>query len=100
MLLRGGSHAHYVASGHLVYAAAGTLRAVALDLGRLEVRGTPVPVVPRLVTTGVGAADFGVAADGTLVYVDAPGFNGVKERTLLWVDREKGRRLGAPPRPY
>ena len=47
ILVRGGSHAHYVPSGHLVYAAAGTLRAVPFDLARLETRGTPVPVVPE-----------------------------------------------------
>ena len=36
-------------SGHLVYVAAGTLRAIPFDLTRLETRGTPVPVLPRLV---------------------------------------------------
>ena len=35
IVVRGGSHAHYVESGHLVYAAAGTLRAVRFDLKRL-----------------------------------------------------------------
>ena len=39
------------ASGHLVYAAAGALRAVPFDLARLQTRGTPVPVVPDVVTT-------------------------------------------------
>lgn len=51
ILVRGGSHAHYVATGHLVYGAGGTLRAVAFDLARLEVVGTPVPVVPQMMTT-------------------------------------------------
>ena len=37
VLIRGGSHAHYVPTGHLVYGVTGTLRAVAFDLGRLEV---------------------------------------------------------------
>ena len=36
VLVRGGSHAHYVPSGHLVYTAEGTLRAVPFDLARLE----------------------------------------------------------------
>ena len=36
VLVRGGSDAHYVPSGHLVYAAAGTLRAVPFDLASLE----------------------------------------------------------------
>ena len=40
VLFRGGSHAHYVPTGHLVYGVTGTLRAVAFDLGRLEVVGT------------------------------------------------------------
>jgi hypothetical protein len=31
IVVRGGGHAHYVASGHLVYAAGGTLRAIAFD---------------------------------------------------------------------
>ena len=39
ILVRGGSHAHTCPSGHLVYAAAGTLRAVPFDLARLETRG-------------------------------------------------------------
>ena len=57
VLIRGGSHAHYVPTGHLVYGVAGTLRAVAFDLGRLEVVGTPAPVLDGVVTTASGAAD-------------------------------------------
>ena len=34
ILVPGGSHAHYVSSGHLVYVAGGTLRAVPFDLDR------------------------------------------------------------------
>ena len=40
ILMRGGSQAQYVPSGHLVYAAAGSLRAVAFDVERLEPIGT------------------------------------------------------------
>src|SRR5204863_2485867 len=87
VLLRGGSHGHYVASGYLVYVAAGTLRAIPFDPNRLETHGTAVPVLPRLVTTGDGAGDFAVAADGTLVYADAPGRFAADARTLVWVDR-------------
>ena len=35
ILVRGGSHAHYVPSGHLIYAAAGTLRSGAFRSGHL-----------------------------------------------------------------
>jgi serine/threonine-protein kinase len=125
ILVRGGTHAHYVPSGlasptrtdregglarrslgevgHLVYAAGGTLRAVAFDLARLEPRGTSVPVVPDVVTTGAGGVDAGVAGDGTLAYVSGGG--GVAgagaPRTLVWVDRQGHETpIPAPPRTY
>jgi serine/threonine-protein kinase len=102
VLVRGGSDGHYVESGHLLYAAAGTLRAVPFDLGTLTVRGAAVPVVPRLVTTRYGAGDFGVARDGTLVYVDVTaGSQSARARTLTWVDRTgKEERIPAPTRAY
>ena len=101
VLVRGGSHAHYVPSGHLVYTAEGTLRAVPFDLARLEAGTMPVTVLPRLVTTRQGAGDFDVAADGTLAYVDAPDAAASAARTLVWVDRQGGEEpLDAPPRPY
>ena len=101
VLVPGGNHAHYVPSGHLVYGVGGTLRAVAFDLARLQTRGTPVTVLPGVVTTQFGAGDFDVAADGTLVYVDAPGATSTAPRTLVWMDwlgREE--LLAAPARPY
>ena len=99
ILVRGGSHARYVGSGHLVYAAAGTLRAMAFDLDRLAVRGSAVPVVPRLVTTAFGAGDFDVTSDGTLMYVDVSESSRENDRTLVWVDRNgKEEALAAPSR--
>jgi serine/threonine-protein kinase len=101
VLLRGGSHGHYVTSGHLVYVAAGTLRAIPFDLTRLETRGTSVPVVQRFATKDSGTADFAVATDGTLVYVDLPGSLAANARTLVWADRSgKEEPLAAPPRAY
>ena len=56
VLIRGGSDARYVSSGHLVYAAAGRLHAVAFDLARLAVVGTPVTVQPEVLTArGLGS---------------------------------------------
>jgi serine/threonine-protein kinase len=99
VLLRGGTHAHYVPSGHLIYAAAGSLRAVPFDLARLETRGTPVTVVPDVVTTINGGVDAVVAGNGTLAYV-AGTVEGAA-RTLVWVDRQGHETpIGAPPRPY
>ncbi len=100
VLVAGGSHPHYAASGHLVYGVGGTLRAVAFDLDRLQVRWTPVPVVERVVMKTIsGAANFSLARDGSLVYLagDLQSF----ARTLVWVDRQ-GREdpIPAPPRGY
>jgi len=102
ILVRGGSQAHYVPSGHLVYAAAGTLRAVAFDLTSLKTRGTPMPVIPEVVTTNGGGVDAVVAGDGTLVYVSGGVAAGaLTQRTLVWMDRQ-GREtpIPAPPRAY
>ena len=99
MLVRGGSHAHYVPSGHLVYLAAGTLQAVPFDLTRLETHGTPVPVVADVETTVRGAVLAVVADNGTLAYVS--GSAAGTPRTLVWVDRQGHETpIPAPPRPY
>ena len=101
VLVRGGTHAHYTASGHLVYVAAGTLRAIAFDSARLETHGTAVPVLPRLATTDTGTGDFALSSDGTLIYVDVPGSILLSARTLVWVNRTgKEEAIAAPPRAY
>jgi eukaryotic-like serine/threonine-protein kinase len=88
VLVRGGSHAQYVSTGHLVYGTAGTLRAVPFDLATLEVTGPPVPVLEHVVTAGNGATDAVVAANGTLVYVAGVVASGPgTPSTLAWVDR-------------
>jgi Tol biopolymer transport system component len=68
-LIPGGTNPQYATSGHIIYGVSGTLRAVAFDPDRREVRGTPVPVVDGVVTWLSGAASFGIAANGTLVYL-------------------------------
>ena len=92
-ILLGGGRARYVPTGHLIYAAGGTLFAAAFDLERLEVRGDAVPVVSE-----AGLLDFAVSDEGTLIYqageIDL-------RRELVWVDRQGGEEpLGAPFRPY
>ena len=100
-LLRGGTHARYVPSGHLVYAAAGRLHAVPFNLAHLAVEGPSVPVVPQVVTTTHGGADFDIASNGTMVYTDAAGGGSAGTRFLTWVDRQgREQLLDAPPRAY
>ena len=45
VLIRGGSDAVYVPTGHLVYAVGNVLYAIAFDLDRLETVGGPVTIV-------------------------------------------------------
>ena len=98
-LIRGGSQAEYASTGHLLYAAAGTLHAVRFDLGRLEVLSDPVPVVDDVSMPSASAANYAVSQAGRLLYVLASGTQ--RPRSLVWVDR-KGQEtpIGAPPRLY
>jgi Tol biopolymer transport system component len=74
MVQRGGYFGRYLATsngvGHLVYIHQGTLFAVGFDLGRLEIRGTPAPLLESVAgNDAVGAGQFDVARNGTLVYL-------------------------------
>jgi serine/threonine-protein kinase len=98
VLIRGGSFASYSESGHIVYGAAGTLLAVPFDLERLAVLGNPVPVLEGVVTGNSGSTAFGLATNGTLVYLTG---EEDRSRMLVWVDRA-GREepLPADALPY
>ena len=100
ILIRGGSHARYVPTGHLVYGVAGTLRAVAFDLRRLEVVGTPVPVLEQVMTTHGWGRQHEHLWRWHAGLCAGRGAGGCA-RTLVWVDRQ-GREepLKAPPRAY
>ena len=94
-LVRGGSQAEYVdpsagkgEAGYLIYAAAGTLRAVRFDPVRLEVLGDPVTVVERVMIKPSGAANYAVSRQGTLFYVPGGVSVQASPRSLVWVDRK------------
>jgi serine/threonine-protein kinase len=90
-LMPGGRGARYLPNGHLVFVAGSELRAVAFDLRRLEIRGTPVIVVPRIVTDGIGSANVSLTADGMLAYLEPT----PNARQLVWVDRQ-GKETALP----
>ena len=101
-LVNGGSDAKYVNSGHLVYVAAGTVRAVRFDPTALTVLSDPVPVVDHVMAAPGGAGNFAVSNNGTLVYVaSGTGTQIWPSRLLVWVDRHgKEEPIPAPPRAY
>jgi serine/threonine-protein kinase len=99
VLVRGGSDAQYVAPGYLVYAAAGTLRAVRFDPERLEIAGTDVRALDGVRMSVQASVNASVATNGTLIYV--PGDAAAPGRSLVWVSRRgEEETLGAPPRAY
>jgi len=90
-VLEGGSHARYVATGHLVYARGGVLFAVPFDLKRLEVTGGRVPIVEgvwRTQTANTGAALFSVSDTGSLIYVPGPPSASFDQSGLALTDRK------------
>ena len=101
-----GAAGRYLPSGHLVYTSAGTLWAVTFELDRMEVRGTPTPVLEgiREHVGGGPGSPYGVseivhavvAPTGVLAYI--PEVDRQLRSTLVWVDRE-GREepLGIEP---
>src|SRR6185436_14131523 len=100
-LVRGGSFARYLPTGHLVFARGGAILAVPFDLRAGKVTGPPVTVLEGVMTEpGSGAAQFAVASEaGSLLYV--PGGQNIMRREILWVDRQGGLSpCGAPLAPY
>jgi serine/threonine-protein kinase len=104
VLFRGGSHARYVSTGHLVYSTQGALRAVPFDLRRLEISGPSVPVEEVALTPyAAGAGFFDIANDGTLVYAQRGDRGGDRggDRAVVWVDRHGHEEsVPLPPRAY
>jgi len=102
VLIEGGSQAHYLPTGHLLYVQprmAGTLMAVSFDPGKLELTGTPVPIVEGVGTVRGDTAGWSVSQLGTLVYL--PGGIQTTERSLVWVNRNgEAEPLDLPLGPY
>ena len=101
-VIEGGSDARYVPTGHLVYAVSGVLYAVAFDVQRLEVKGSPVPMVEGVsrAATLTGASHFSLSSTGSLVYVPGP-VSAFAPLDIALMDRKgKVEPLKLPPGAY
>ena len=91
----------YLPSGHLVFIRGSALWAAAFDLDRLDVRGTPIPIIEAIAqdTFVPGrAAQMAFTQTGSVAYV--PGTANM-QRSLVWVDRQgREQPLGVEPRAY
>ncbi len=87
-LVEGGLFPRFSTTGHIVFARESSLWAVPFDPDRLEVIGSPVPVLDDVqVNQETGVAAYTITADGSLVYASAEMSARLQSRTLVWVDR-------------
>ena len=88
-VLRGGSDARYLPSGHLVYAYEDNLYAIAFDLDTLSVSGGPVSLVQglsRAAASLTASANYGIAENGTLTYFSGGLILFNANFSLVWKD--------------
>jgi Tol biopolymer transport system component len=100
VLIEGATSGTYIPGGYLAYAHNGALFVVGFDPKRLEVKGTPTPVIEGVMTgASSGDAVFAVSNSGTLAF--QPGTLMSYPRNLVWVDRSgKVTNITQEIRPY
>ena len=104
IIIEGGGDGRYLPSGHLLYAASGSLFAVGFDPATRMVSGERVPIlagVRRSVGFTTATAQFSVSNTGTLVYIPGPVDATATLRTLVVSDRMGATTsLKLPPHNY
>ena len=105
LVLRGGSAAKYVPTGHVVYAAGETILAVPFDLRSRTALGGPIPIADGVQRGGNnnGMASFAFSASGSFAFVRSGASSSYisRERTLAMADRKGNvQPLALPPAPY
>lgn len=101
IVIRGGTYARYIPTGHLVYARNKSLFVVPFDLEHLEVLGPPAEILDGgMLNQHSGSASFGFSNTGVLVYVPG-GPLPIDYATLVWTDRHGNiKPLLETPRSY
>ena len=90
VLERDGYYGRYLPSGHLVFIRQGVLFCVKFEPARLELRGTPVPLLDDVAATpftGGGQFDFSRAPSGPGTFVYSAGKTAAQAWQLAWLDR-------------
>jgi Tol biopolymer transport system component len=94
-----GASPRYAATGHLLYVQDGNLMAVGFDPDKLQLAGTPQPVVQGVMQLSNGSAQYSISATGSLAYI--PGSAAGANRRLVWVSRNGAEQvLPAPAHTY
>jgi eukaryotic-like serine/threonine-protein kinase len=100
VVMKGASTATYVATGHLVHSRGGVLYASAFDTDRLDVIGSPIPVLEGVDGDPTsGAVHYAISGNGTLAYIAGDVAGG--PRSLSVIDLTgKSRELPGPDQMY
>lgn len=81
---------------HLLLVRRGSVMAVAFDADRLNIRGSPVPIMDGVIQASTGAAQLAVSPSALASLQGAS-----ETRRLVWVDRQgRVEPIDAPPRLY
>jgi Tol biopolymer transport system component/predicted Ser/Thr protein kinase len=99
-ILKGGTYARYVPTGHIVYADNNMLYAIPFDIERLQITGSAVPIITGVMTPASRSAQCTISGDGTLAYI--PAVTRSTELKPVWVDRQGQVEVlpAATPRNY
>jgi serine/threonine protein kinase/Tol biopolymer transport system component len=88
ILVRGGTYARYIPTGHLIYIRGNHILAVPFDPDRLEVTGSPVPVeTGGWMNRGSGLATMDISNNGTMVFAASSADAMFSTISLAWLDR-------------
>jgi serine/threonine-protein kinase len=98
IVLKGGTHPHYLASGHLLYTHAAAVWIAPFDAEQMQTTGPAARVLEGVEASVDGAANFAVSRSGTVVYVSS--LPEGASRRLIVVDGADQTPLAAPPRAY
>jgi dipeptidyl aminopeptidase/acylaminoacyl peptidase len=104
VLVEGGSDPRYLPSGHLLYQSGGILFARMFDLVSNKV-GNAIPMVEGVLrgatSLGAGLAWYGIASNGTLIYLSGPVGAIEQDLRIAWFNRTgQPEFLPVPPGPY
>jgi len=100
LLLRGGYYGRFVPTGHLLYVHRGVLFGVKFDVSRLEVRGSPVPLLDDVASNpSTGGGQFDFSATGTFLYIE--GKSAGEDWQMAWLDSSgRAQPLALAPESY
>jgi Tol biopolymer transport system component len=98
-LAQGGYFGRYLPSGHLVYVRNGVLYGMKFDLAKLEVSGSPVPLLEDVAANPVsGGGEFDCSENGTCIY--AAGKGSARKWSMEWLDSSGKTKPMLPPGEY